>query len=231
MAIGLGTSLRAANLTPGNSVVLPNLGTSLNPVYSQAASMSSTFTSGNVRGLLGVEVLSGVTENTLGGLTFVYEVQNNSQSGTEGITDFSLGGWAGVQTDVVYGGNTDGSGFFFSPTSTSFVSPEAANRSLNGDTIDFTFPPAPAINPPIFAGQDSFQLIVFTDATAWTNTSGTVTTNDFDFNGNPINPNTGSAGTLTAVASVPDGGTTALLLGFGLIALSFLAAQRKLAKT
>ncbi len=234
MAIGMGTSLRAADLTPGNGVSLLNIGP-LNTGYTSVASMPSTFTSGNVRGLLGVKVLSGVTQNTLGGLTFVYEVQNNSASGTEGITDFSLGGWAGVQTDVVYGGNTNGSDFFFSPTNTSFVSPGDANRSLNGDTIDFTFPPVSvsASAPPIFAGQDSFQLIVFTDATAWTNTSGTVTTNDFDTSGsNQISDttNTGSAATYTAVASVPDSGMTALLLGIGLIVLGLFAPRRKLAQ-
>ena len=196
-------------------------------------SRSSTFTSGTLTGLLNTTILTGDTSNGYGAdkLTFIYELQNQSSSTSytdpitsevnykgEGIIDLIVGGWLGVSTDFT----------LVSADPATHVQPDGATRDAISSTIDFSFPPG--AQPPIFNGQTGFQLIIYTDATAWTDTTGTIYTVNFGAGGTPDIPDTArGVETFTAVApnSVPDGGTTALLLGMGLLSLRVIAKRSK----
>ena len=212
-AIGMVPTLRADPLVPGGSVDAPNIGSLTSGT--EVASNLGLFSSGTVDGQVGVKVLSGVTSNVLGGLTFVYEVANLSTSGSEGLGNFAVAGWAGLSIDVVVG-----EGFFFTPNGAP-VQQGFVTRSLDGNSILFDFPPGDE-EPPIFAGQNSFQLIVYTNATAWRYVSGGVASWDYDGNGDIIDGSKWNGGmeTIVAASLVPDAGTSALLLGLGFIVLA-----------
>lgn len=241
VALGLGSSLRAdsISLTPGNSVSVT--GSQTNPSDPRdplttltggtvVASNLASFTSGTVIGKVGTTVLSGVSENTLGGLTFVYELQNVSSAtwdpayDGEGITSFVLGGWDGFATNF-----SMGTSYFYASTNNPIL-PGYVDRSTGPDeTISFGFPYDPS-NPPIYNGEIGYQLILFTDAHAWTATDGTVFSNFFaagnGFDSATVSTFTATAGG-TGPTGVPDGATTAGLLGLSLLTLGAIKRSTK----
>lgn len=220
LSILFGVCLRAdpVALLPGDGqwgeLVGPLGGT---VVFSDTQAFTPT---GPLVGEVGVTVLSGANPYN-GGLTFVYEVKNTSTSGTEGIGNFRVSGWAGFDVVIATGDNP-----YFSPPGGPLVVPGAFLRSLDGDTIDFTFPPD-IIAPPIFAGENGMQLILFTNATAWTGTTGSIVLDDFTTDRVIISDTNRSiqVGTVTGATSVPDSGNMAILVGFAFLML-FVAAPR-----
>jgi hypothetical protein len=229
-ATGMVSTLVADPLLPGGAVEAAYDGTfSLSGATYQVAALSS-FQSGPITGQVGVSVWNNVATNPfgLGSLTFVYEVATLTSNGTQGLTGFGIAGWAGVSTNVATGGD-----FYFTPSSTP-VEEGWTTRSGDGNSIWFDFPPGSS-EPPIFVGENSYQLIVYTNATAWTWGFGTADGWDFDEFGAIVDgtywaDSDSSMKTLVAVSPVPDNGSTALLLGMGFMAMGLsLARSRKVA--
>lgn len=211
-------------LDPGSSVSVANSNLS---AYTPDGSFSTDFSVGGIQGkLFAYAFLPGVLENELGGVTFVYELQNLSQGGSEGISFLDVSGWLGVNTMVARGRVP-----FTENYNGPLVRPGNFSRDESGETISFSFPPG-SEEPPIFAGENAYQLIVFTDATAWSVVTGQVKTDDFTVDkelipdtGNWVSVNT--FGVHATTTTVPDGGSTALLAGLVLLALIPLSARRK----
>ncbi|MCX6951625.1 MAG: VPDSG-CTERM sorting domain-containing protein [Verrucomicrobia bacterium] len=199
------------------------------------ASNLAAFTMGTLSGELGTTVLSGVAENTLGGLTFVYELRNVSSAlyenpgdpvaahlNGEGILGLKVNGWSGFLTNFAMG-----TSFFFTSTTDPIIPGSAMRPYAGGDTTIFDFP-TDGNQPPIFSGEVGYQLILFTNATGWTATDATV---EGKFVGYGTDESAEGVATYTAAvgngggggpSGVPDGGTTAILLGAGLLSLGFL---------
>ncbi len=182
--------------------------------------------SATLSGQIDASVFSGVGENPYGGLTFVYTVTNlgSDFANNEGIVNFSVSNWAGLQTAVALGNAVVGYDSMGNPVyDSSGVNPLTATRTDgSGDVIDFSFPFDPpnstSFGPPIFSAQHSWQLIVYTDASSWTTTAAASFTSANDING--ANTQNYSATTIAPDASsVPDAGTTVLQLGLGCLAL------------
>ena len=165
------------------------------------ASDTVTFSTDTISGNVYAYVLSGFADNpwaAAGGLTFVYQVTN---SGTiDSVTGFSANGWTGFMTDVADYAYGD-------------VQPYSATRSVSG-TLTFGF-----LNPPtgfglVAPGLDSWQLVIYSDATSWTDVS--------------VGVRDGSGTTLSTLGpAIPDGGTTALLLGLGLLGMGLIRRSKK----
>lgn len=246
-ALGLGSALRADSiqLLPGGSAGVTgsqsNPGDPRSPLSTltggtTVASQLSSFSAGTLTGKLGATVLDGVAENTLGGLTFVYELQNVSSttfdpwSEGEGITNFILGGWDGFATNFAMGTQ-----FFYASTSNPIL-PGSADRSDGvNQTIAFFYPYGDHV-PPIYSGEISYQLIIFTDALNWVGTDGSIEIKNFAEQSTVY----ATAGTLTVAAGVgpgvggsgptngvPDGSTTVTLLGLSVLFLGFVQRRVK----
>ena len=225
LSLAVSSSLFADSLLPGSSAPLTTL---FGITGTEVASDYQDLSAGPITGKVGVKVLSDVADNPFaGGLTFVYEIQNTTQDlpyPFPGITYFEVSGWQGYQTVVAQ----SNMGYFFSPVGSSVV-PGAAERSGDGNTIIFNFPPddpGGGGEPPIFANEYGRQLIVFTDATIWQGITGYVTTLDYESPSNAVgNPQTMTVSTLTTGNAVPDGGASSLLVALG--ALGVFAAHRR----
>jgi len=156
------------------------------------------FSSSQETGHVNEYVIANFAENPYaGGLTFVYQVYNDITS-TDSLTGFTVDGYSGFQVSVAYWQYNGGE------------QPTTARRSVSGDTIGFNMitdsSQANVINP----GNHGYQFVVFTDATSYTHDSSGV----LDGSG---------AQFISLTPSVPDGGTTALLLGAGLLAMESAA--------
>jgi hypothetical protein len=197
-----------------------------------ASNIDAAFSAGSVSGTLSTYVYDNIS--TQGGLTFVYELKNTTVGGTHGISWLDVGGWASsFLTDLGYGTVllADNGGAIVNPGET-IRFPEVGAGADSGK-IRFTFPPG-SEEPPIFSGEQGMQLILFTNATAYASTTGNVITNEFD--PNDINlildgtQETLSVSTFTAstgaASGVPDGGTTALLLGAALVSLAVVSRSK-----
>jgi VPDSG-CTERM motif len=134
--------------------------------------------------------------NPLGGLVFIYQVQLTAGS----LNSIALDGFGNIAVDVGY---TTGNGAGLPPGN---VAPSSVNRSSDGSVITFDF------NPDI-SGVTTYALIIDTSLTTFTQGIGLV--QDGDQGNAPI-----------FVPNVPDGGTTAMMLGAGLSGLALL--KRKL---
>ncbi len=116
------------------------------PLVSNVA--PATFT-----GRLTSEVLSGDPTNPLGGLTFLYQIENTSPFPGE-IERLTVNSFAGFATDVVY--TTSGSGV---------LQPTYADRSTGtGDTVGFSFVRPPIGPGTLQPGETSYWLVVYTNA-------------------------------------------------------------------
>jgi len=239
-ALGLGSALRADSivLLAGGSATVSgsqsNPGDPRSPLSTLSggttvASNLVDFTSGTLSGRLGTTVLSGVSENTLGGLTFVYELQNVTSgvwdpgSDGEGITSLVVGTWDGFKTNFAMG-----TSFYYAPTSDPILPGSADRTDGANQTVTFQFPYGDHV-PPIYSGEIGYQLILFTDALGYSVTDATVFSNYFAL-GNGFDSTTAS--TFTALAGggtangptsgVPDGATTIILIGLSTLSLGFI---------
>ena len=206
-AVAFGSSLQVmANSTPllpGTSVTPLVLAT--NSVAPTVASDTVTFSATTISGSVYAYILSGFADNpwaAAGGLTFVYAVTNSGVAGpgVDSVTGFSVNGWTSFMTDVA-DFNIGG------------AQPYSVTRSTSG-TLTFGF-----LNPPtgfglVAPGMSSWDLIIYSDATSWTTVS--------------VGVRDGTGLTLSTLGpAIPDGGTTALLLGLGLLGMGLIRRARK----
>ncbi len=127
-----------AGVAPGGAVVAGPLVVNVAP-----ATFQGTLTS---------EVLANDPTNPLGGLTFLYSVQNTSPFPGQ-IERLTVNSFVNFATDVD-----------FAPPGGPVVLPTYADRSAFGDTIGFSFVTAPVGLGVIQPGQTSALLVVYTNA-------------------------------------------------------------------
>jgi len=166
--IGITSSaVQAALIIPGQTIV--QFTDEPDPIGGVLAApvLTLPFVAGTFSGTLTTTVISGDTTNTLGGLTFVYQITNNDVS-PDAIHRLTVNGFSGFVTDVSY-------------QAAAAQKPTTIDRSNNGDVMGFGFIGAPlgfgALDPKAFSNP----LVVQTDAPAFTQTfasviDGTVTT-------------------------------------------------------
>ena len=188
-------------LAPGASVALATATTS--PGATLLVSENDGFSGAKIQGYVNVTVLSGFTDNpwaASGGLTFVYQIFS-SKSSVDSITGMGIDGWTGFSTDVAdypYG----------------TFAPSFATRSNDGDTVTFGWQNPSLGTGLILPGSSSFEFLIYTDATSYVD----VTAGVRDGDATPL---------ITLGPAVPDGGTTALLLGLGLLGMGLIRRARK----
>jgi len=141
---------QAATLTPGSSISL----ISENEPLGATAVISSTvnFTAPTFSGTLISTVWSGDTANLLGGLTFTYQLFNNTVS-PDPIDRFTLSSFSGVLTDASYFG--------------AGIVPGSVVRNPAGNQISFNF--TGPFEGTLIQGGSSALLILQTDSTLWQN--------------------------------------------------------------
>lgn len=195
-AMALGTALPAgttANPIPSDSYNGSLLATS-------SSSYGPTGGGASISGTVWSWVYSGDTFNTLGGLTFVYQISNNS--GSAGVVEhLTVNDYIGaVKAYVAY--SPSGIGLPIVPTS--------ADRGAIGTPIEWNFSQSGLGTIP--AGSNSRYLIVQTDAQAYS-----------------LEPAGVIDGTTANVSlygpNLPDGGATIALMG---LALAGLAGVRRM---
>lgn len=151
------------------------------------------FGAGQYSGTLISTVISGDTSNTLGGLTFVYELINDAKS-IDSIGRLTINGFAGSQTDASYG----------LPVPALAQVPTLVDRSLSGNVVGFSFVGPPLGLGALLPGTASALLIVQTDAPQYVTSFASVID--------------GTVNTVGTYAPVPEPASLALLaIGLGLI--------------
>lgn len=111
---------------------------------------------GAFSGTLYSEVVKGDSSNTLGGLTFVYRLENDGVAGHNSIGRLSISSMAGFLIDAG-----------FNPTSG--VAPLMITRDPSGHVVGFNFLPSP-LSPPagfLAPGTSSARLILQTNSPAY----------------------------------------------------------------
>jgi len=219
----LGMSLAGAaqaqvSLVPG-STVFSNPGglegTALGS-FSLLASMNSPFVANDptkFSGVLDSWVVSGDTNNELGGLNFIYRLANDENS-ANAIHRLTVNGYTGVTVNA--GFLTSGS----TPTGAGTLAgldPTLADRGIPpGDNVGFSFLAGTisgltfeSLNP----GEISRYLVLYTDATAY----GTNMASVID----------GSIADAATFAPIPEPGTYALMLA-GLGLMGFVGRRRSM---
>lgn len=186
-------SASAIPLPPGGLVLPPALGSGASGPFSILTLGSSPLTASTFTGTLNWAVLSGDTSNPLGGLTFVYAVENNALS-PNSIGRLAINGFGNTAALDV--------GYFNSGSGT--VVPSFADRDTSPfGVIGFQF--AAFLNGMIGPGQTSEELIVYTDATSWVVGEAAVID--------------GSIATAAVPALVPTPGAAGLM-GVGILAMT-----------
>jgi len=143
-------SAQALSLTPGSSISL----VSENEPVGATSLVSSTvnFVAPTFSGTLISTVWSGDTSNPHGGLTFTYQLFNNSYS-PDPIDRFTLSSFTGFLTDASY----------FGPG----IVPTSVVRNPVGNQISFNF--TGLFEGTLVQGGNSAMLILQTDSAAWQN--------------------------------------------------------------
>lgn len=164
-------------------------------------------------GKLYSEVYSGDEANDLGGLTFVYWVEN---SGPNSLARLTVSSFTGFETDM---------GYVPTDEDPDAVLPTLVDRSLGadpldetgGDVVGFSFIGAPLGSGKIVPGKHSNLLIVRTNAEAYTVTTAAV-----------INGSTANPASFAPTAVIPEPSTLALAsLGFvGLVGMTIRRRRR-----
>lgn len=238
LALAATLSLKAVTVyaLPEDSSVTPADGEDYSALFTPANFVTSlvnqAFSAGSVTGTLSTYVYDNVS--TQGGYTFVYELKNTTVGGSHGISWLDVGGWASsFLTDLGYGNVliADNGGAIVNPGET-IRFPEVGAGADSGK-IRFTFPPG-SEEPPIFATEQGMQLILFTNATNVAAITGQVVVHAFDPNDiytrYDNTEETLTVNTLTAASgspsSVPDEGTTMLLLGSALVGLAVVSRAK-----
>jgi hypothetical protein len=221
-------------LVEGGSVTMPqvpNLPSLLSPLYGASELDTTTvdYQDGDYHFRVTSSVFSGVASPFGPGsdkLIFAYRIlnlsapliashydsQNQEILRKWGITSFAVSGFQGVQTAVAE---------VIEPG----VDPGQVGRS--GGVVTFNYPPVVPSGeaaPPIYAGENSRTLLVFTDATAFSSVTSTVTNTDVDYAGTTTEVVMGvplqQSVTVFAPSSVPDSASTSGMIGLALVLLA-----------
>ncbi len=127
------------------------------------ASSANPFVGTDYTGTFTSTVVSGDTSNPLGGLTFVYTIQNNATS-THSIERMAVNGFAGFLTD-----------FSCPPVpGPNLAFPAFNDRDAGGNVIGFRFFGAPIGTGVIAPGLSTVQMVVQTNAANYGPTSAIV---------------------------------------------------------
>ena len=189
-----------APLPPGSSTA-PPVGV---VAGASVGTLSDSFANSLYSGEVDSAVYSGNPANPFGGLTFVYQVEldpnvaGNEEENVRRFSGFPFTDFlTAVEQEPVLGGQAS----------------ILATRTADGSTVGFEFS---VLGDTFNEGEVSYFLIVHTDATLFRTGIGAV------INGASSNMDI----LVPAVTPVPDGGTTAMLLGLGVIGLAGI--RRKL---
>lgn len=152
-------SASAAPLAPGTVLFGPS--TETDPVGGAVIDTLATSFAvpGAFSGTLTVDVISGDTSNPLGGLTFVYTLENDGVSGPNSIGRLSISDWNSFALD----------GSYQIPVPAGDVAPATIDRNPSGDVVGFNFVPI-AGDPAsgfLVPGTTSAALVIQTDAPAY----------------------------------------------------------------
>lgn len=217
MGLGFAGAVNAqVTLPPGSTVFNTGgvLATSLGS-FTLLASMSTPFTAANptaFSGVLDSFVLSGNTDNPLGGLSFLYRV-SNSQASNDAIHRLAVNGFGGLPVQAGYLSSG------VAPTGGAIgalgVTPTLVDRGIApGDNIGFSFLAGTisgltfeSINP----GERSSYVLVYTNATTYGGSIASVID--------------GSVASAATFAPVPEPETYAMMLA-GLGLMGFVARRR-----
>ena len=191
-------------LLPGTSAALVIATNS--PGSTMVTTETSNFSSSTINGTVRAFVLKNFADNpwaSAGGLTFVYQV-NSSATSVDTVTGLGIDGWLGYLTNVAY-----------YPDAAGAINPEFATRSLDGFTVTFGWQNPPLGSGLIRPGFSGDETVIYSNATNW----------DYDTGG--VRDGSGATMVIIGPAGIPDGGTTALLLGFGLLGISWAVRRSK----
>lgn len=216
MGLGLAGAVNAQVALPAGSTVF-NTGSALQTQlgsFTLVDSMSSAFISTDTTAFSGVLdswVLSGNTDNPLGGLSFVYRV-TNSQTSNDAIHRLAVNGYSGVAVEAGY---LDGG---TSPTGGAVVgglTPTLVDRGIApGDNAGFSFLAGTvsgltfnSLNP----GEVSSYLVLYTNSPIYSTRMASVID--------------GSVASAATFAPIPEPETYAMMLA-GLGLMGFVARRR-----
>ena len=170
------------------------------------ASTTNSYASTTLAGTIYSWVESGVASNPFGGLTFFYTIENSGFYGSAGVEKITVDGFTGfsvaVAQDNYYAGYSVAPNSYGSGTAAS-----TASLTPDGNVVGFNYVFMPV-------GSASWDLIVYTDAISYKLVNSGV-----------IDGTT--ANNMVLGANVPDGGTTALMFGLGLLGLGLAARRNK----
>ena len=183
----------------------------------------------NITGLyLASAVITGDASVNPGGLTFLFAAGNTFDSSSNlGITSLILSGFAGQAVSVDF--------YNYSPFSVPPDFIERSDSTDNGNQLLLGFTAGDPIGPPIFAGQFSWVLAVYTNATDFvTSAPETFGVTAFASTSGAGHPLPGVAGDEVTAGSfgyapkpVPDSGSTGALLGLGVLSCAAAGLKRK----
>lgn len=217
MGLGMAGAVNAQVALPAGSTVFNTGGalqTSLGS-FTLLGTMSTAFVAANptaFNGVLDSWVLSGNTDNPLGGLSFVYRV-TNSQTSADAIHRIAINGYSGLQIEAGYlnAGLT--------PTGNAIsglgVTPTLVDRGIApGDNTGFSFLAGTisgltfdSINP----GESSSFLVLYTNAATYSTSVASVID--------------GSVASAATFAPIPEPETYGMMLA-GLGLMGFVARRR-----
>jgi len=188
----------AAPLNPGSSIALPSEPGPTGGLVLNSSSLS--FVAPTFSGTLISKVISGDLSNPFaGGLTFTYELSNNSIS-PDPIDRFTLSSYLGFSVDASYpSGALVGS-----------IVPTSVTRNGTGNQISFNY--TGPFEGTLLPGSASVLLVLQTSATGYQNSTAAI-----------INSSSVNVATFAPLA-VPEPGTAALLL---LGALALVVRRKK----
>ena len=169
------------------------------------ATMTVPVTALTFHGTLTSTVISGDPSNTLGGLTFIYQLTNDIAS-PHAMERFTVNSFAGFATDASYQ----------TPLPLGDIAPGTVDRNLVGDVVGFSFM-APIDDTGIghgviSPGKTSAVMVIQTDSRVFNLTFASVID--------------GSTGMATSFAPIPEPSTLALA-GAGLVGLLLVVRRRR----
>lgn len=145
----------ASPLAPGGGIFAPGESDPVSATTLFTTNVAWTSQTAAFSGTLTSSVLQNDANNSLGGLTFTYELTLDSSSQIQ-ASHLAIGGFAGFLTDVSY------------QTPASGVVPLIVARQSDGNTVDFNFQPlSPFGGAYISPGEYSALLVIQTDASTW----------------------------------------------------------------
>ena len=101
------------------------------------------------------------------------------------------------------------------PNATGSISPTFATRALDASTVTFGWQNPPLGSGLIRPGFYGDQVLIYSNAQSWS----------YDTGG--VRDGSGATMSIMGPANIPDGGATALLLGLGLLGISWTVRRSK----